>query len=148
MMRESVIIAADAQAVWPLIADPVEHARWNDKVISIGRERNGPVTRGERFEMIYRMKGRDNTTRVEVTHCQRERCVVFRHRTGWRGHEQVSDEKYEIEPIAHGVRLTQTIDLSRAVPGWALALIWLINRFGSRRGTSNLQRLSSLVQPK
>jgi uncharacterized protein YndB with AHSA1/START domain len=148
-MRESVTIAADAQAVWPLVADPVEHARWNSKVVSIARDRNGPVTRGERFEMIYRMSGRDNTTRVEVSHCQPPRSVVFRHRTQWRGREQISEEKYEIEPLAHGakgVKLTQTLDVSRAVPWWASALIRFINRFGSRQGTSNLERLRDLVE--
>jgi uncharacterized protein YndB with AHSA1/START domain len=147
-MRDSVIIPADAQAVWPLVADPAEHARWNEKVVSIGRDRSGPVVRGERFEMIYRMKGRDSTTRVEVTECRPPHSVVFRHRTEWRGREQITEERYNIEPVAEGVKLTQHIDLSRAVPAWALVIIWLINRLGTTQGTSNLQRLRSLVEPK
>jgi uncharacterized protein YndB with AHSA1/START domain len=146
-VRESIDIAADAQAVWPLVADPAQHARWNEKVVSICRERKGPVTRGERFEMTYRVKGGESTTRVEVLECRPPHSVLFRHRTEWRGGEQISDEKYEIERIAHSVRLTQTIDFSQALPGWAVVLLRIISRLGSKVGKSNLQGLRDLAEP-
>ena len=66
-LRESTVILADAASVWPFLADPVLQADWNPKLVSIERERSGPVRFGERFEVIYRMSGRENHSRVEVT---------------------------------------------------------------------------------
>ena len=75
-IRESIVISADAATVWPFLADPVMQAEWNPKVVSIDRERSGPVRFGERFEMIYRMSGRENHSRVEVTVAQPSERVV------------------------------------------------------------------------
>ncbi len=57
-LRYSVIISADASAIWPFLADPVMQADGNPKVVSIERERSGPVRFNERFEVIYWMRGR------------------------------------------------------------------------------------------
>ena len=117
-LRESAIIAADAPTVWPFLADPVLQADWNPKVISIDRERSGPVQCGERFEMIYRMSGRENQTRVEVTVVQPAQQVVFRHHTTWKSQDQLVEESYEISSHGNGVKVVQTIDLRQAGIPW------------------------------
>jgi hypothetical protein len=146
-LRHSTIISADASAVWPFLADPVMQADWNPKVVSIGRERSGPVRFGERFEMIYRMSGRDSPSRVEVTVAQPSQRVVFLHRVAWKSAEHIVEESYEISPRGSGVKVVQTIDLTRAGIPWPFRLLmWFINRFG--RGTEEryLDRLKRLVE--
>src|SRR3954462_4138194 len=95
-LRESTIVAAEASDVWPFLADPVLQADWNPKVVSIDRERSGPVRLGERFEMIYRMSGRENQSRVEVTIAQPAERVAFLHRVKGKFAEQIVEESYEI----------------------------------------------------
>ena len=149
-LRQSTFISADASAVWPLVADPVLQADWNPKVVSVGRERSGPVRAGERFEMIYRMSGRENESRVEVAVAQPPFRVVFVHRVAGKAGEQVVEESYEISPRASGgVEVVQTIDLTAAGIPWPIRLlIWFINRFGSsRRGEEPyLDRLKRLAE--
>ena len=133
--------------MWPFLADPVLQAGWNPKVVSVGRERSGPVRRGERFEMVYRMSGREKQSRVEVTAARPPRRVVFLHRTAWRSAEQVVEESYEIAPHRHGVKVVQTIDLARAGIPWPFRpLIWCLHRFGQRDEEAYLDRLKCLVE--
>ena len=146
-IRESTIISADAAAVWPFVADPVMQAEWNPKVVSIGRERSGPVRFGERFEMIYRMSGRENQSRVEVTVARPPERVAFLHRVAGKSGEQIVEESYEISPHGDGVKVVQTIDLTRAGIAWPFRLlIWFINRFGFKTEESYLDRLRRLVE--
>jgi hypothetical protein len=146
-LRQSTIISADASAVWPFLADPVMQADWNPKVVSIDRERSGPVRFGERFEMIYRISGRENQSRVEVTVAQPSEHVVFLHRVTWKSAEQVVEESYEISSRGNGVKVVQTIDLTRAGIPWPFRLlIWFINRFGWNTEEPYLDRLKRRVE--
>jgi hypothetical protein len=146
-LRESVIIAADALTVWPFLADPVLQADWNPKVVSIDRERSGPVQCGERFEMIYRMSGRENQSRVEVTVVEPAKRVVFLHHTTWKSQDQIVEESYEISLHGNGVKVIQAIDLRRAGIPWPFRLlIWSIHRFGWSAEEPYLDRLKRLVE--
>lgn len=146
-LRESTIIAADATAVWPLLADPLLQADWNPKIVSIERERAGPVRHGERFEMLYRMGARENLSRVEVTAVQPFERVVFVHRMQGTSGEQVVEEAYEISPHGQSVRLVQTVDLTRAgIPWVAAVVVWVIHRFGRNAEKAYLARLRTLAE--
>jgi hypothetical protein len=146
-LRESTIIWADAASVWPFLADPVLQADWNPRVVSIDRERAGPVRFGERFEMIYRMSGRESQSHVEVTVAEPSERVAFLHRVAWKSAEQIVEESYEISPQGDGVKVVQTIDLTRSGIPWPFRLlIWFINRFGYKSGESYLDRLRRLVE--
>ena len=145
--RQSAHIAADASAVWPYLADPLLQAEWNPKVVSIDRERSGPVRFGERFEMIYRMSGRENQSRVEVTVARPSERVAFLHRVAWKSAEQIVEESYEILSRGNGVKVVQTIDLTRAGIPWPFRLLmWFINRFGWNSEPPYLDRLKRLVE--
>src|SRR5260221_358984 len=147
-LRESTIIAADADAVWPFLADPALQADWNPKVVSVERKRSGPVQFGERFEMIYRMSGRDRHTLVEVMELQIAQRVVYFHRINGKSAERIVEEAYEISPDGDGVRVVQTIDLTRAGIPWLLRLfIGLIHRYGWSAEEPYLERLKHLVEP-
>lgn len=146
-LRESTLISADASAVWPFLADPVLHANWNPKVVSIDRDRSGAVRSGERFEMLYQMSGRERQNRVEVAVAEPPHRVAFRHLTATRSTEEIVDESYEILPCAAGVKVVRTIDLSRAGISWPVRmLIWFFHRFGSHAEEPYLHRLKRLVE--
>ena len=145
-MRESVDIAADAETVWALVADPVRHAEWNEKIISSDRSVDGPVTLGEKFTMIYRLSGRDRESRVEVVECDPPRRLTLEHRSMWKGREHIVTESCEISDIAYGVTVTTTIDMSRALPLWARGLIWFISTFGKPVAEPGLHKLRRLAE--
>jgi hypothetical protein len=146
-LRQSTIISANASAVWPFLADPVLQADWNPKVVSIDRERSGPVRLGERFDMIYRMSGREHQSRVQVRVAQPARHVVFLHRVAGKSSEQIVEESYEIVTRDDGVRVVQTIDLTRAGIPWPFRLlVWFIGRFGRNAEEPYLDRLKRLVE--
>src|SRR4051812_31941713 len=131
-LRDSIVVAAKVEKVWPLVADPLLQAQWNSKIVSIDRRLTGAARFGERFEMIYRMSGRDRESKVEVTALEPSQRIVFRHQMTWKSRQQFVEEQYQLEPCNPGVRVTQIIDLRRAGIPWPFrVLIWCIARFGS-----------------
>lgn len=143
-LRESVVIAAAAEDVWPWVADPVLQAGWNPKIVEVNRDAKGLACLGEKFSVVYRMRGRETKSLVEVTRCQPPLSIAFQHSQDDR---HVVEELYTIEPCAKGSRLLQTIDLSRAAVPWPFRVImWLINRLGRPQGQPYLDRLRELVE--
>jgi uncharacterized protein YndB with AHSA1/START domain len=146
-LRDSIVVAANVQKVWPLVADPVLQADWNRKIVSIDRTRSGLAKFGDRFEMIYRMSGRDRESNVEVIALEPSQRIVFRHQMTWKSRQQFVEEEYRLEPCAGGVRVTQIIDLGRAGIPWPFrALIWFIAHFGHSTEPSYLSRLRELAE--
>ena len=146
-LRESATIAAPADAIWSLIADPVRQADWNPKVISVDRRTSGPCLFGERFDMIYRMRGRDHLTRVEVTACQPPQHITFLHRPAAPAETWSAEISYDLTPHAHHTIIAQTIDLTHAAIPWPLrVLIPVIHRFGQAIGEPYLHRLKRLAE--
>ena len=146
-IRESIRIAADPATVWRFVADPELQRLWNPKVVSVHRRQSGPVLLGERFEMVYRMSGKERQTQVEVQRCEPPHHVTFQHRMASNAQEQIAQEAYEISPNRAGVEVVQTIELSRIQIAWPLrALIWFITRFGKSVEKPYLERLKEAVE--
>jgi uncharacterized protein YndB with AHSA1/START domain len=145
-LLDSVIIAAEAMEVWAFVADPALQKKWNPKIVEVMRERKGAVELGEKFEMVYRMSGQENHTRVEVTAADEGERVVFLHRSIWKSVERIVEEEYAITAHGAGVKVVQTIDFSRAGVPWLLrVVIWVITRFGTKVEKPYLWRLRELV---
>jgi len=146
-LRESVLVLADAHAVWPYVADPVLMSMWNPKIVAVDRAATGPVKPGEAFEMIYTMSGEERPTRVQVVECQPPMAVRFEHRMTWKSREQMMTERYDVQPGGGGVKVTKTIDLSRSGIPWPFrVLIVLLYRFGRSMETPYLQKMKQLVE--
>lgn len=146
-IRESTTIAADAERVWPFIADPKLHTKWNPKAVSVQRERVGVAFLNEQFVMTYRMAGKERTSQVEIAELEHARRIVFRHRMFSNGREQVMEERYEMKRTSQGVKVTQEIDLSRAgVPWYFRCLIWIITHLGKPVEEAYLHRLKRAVE--
>jgi len=151
ILRDSILIAADAAIVWPWVADPSRHAQWNHHVVSVDRRREGPVHFQERFDMVYRLSASERLSHVEVTECEPNEKVAFSHRIvderNGRRTEQYVVEHYTLTPQRGGVLVKQSVDLSRAgVPWWFNVLARLIRVFGERSGPDLLGTLKRLAE--
>lgn len=144
-IREKTTIDAEPSVVWPFVADPVGQAVWNPKLIAVDCE-SRPVVLGQKFQAIYRMRGRDNQSDVEVTDCQAPLRVTFRHRQ--QGTPGFTDEGYELTQLLNGqTRLVQVIDFGNtSIPWFFQAIIWFISRFGWDAEEPYLDRLKRIVE--
>lgn len=146
-LKQTIAIDAPPESVWLYLADPILQAAWNPKVVSLDRDHDGPVQLGERFEMLYRMSGQDRLSRVEVKAVSEPEQLVFEHTLDWKGKTMTTQESYSIDPLRHGVRVTQTIDLSQAGIPWPIRiLIGLIHRFGKAQEAEYLKRLKHMIE--
>ena len=145
-LKQSITICADAAVVWPLIADPVRQADWNDKIVSIDRDRSGPACLGESYEMIYELAGRQRLSRVRVTVCEPPHRVSFLHSTNENSVERSAEEVYEIRPTRDGVQVVQSNIARMHIPWLLRPLIWFVHRFGWRVGPQPLERLKQLAE--
>lgn len=146
-LRVHTTIRASASEVWPYLVDPVLQAAWNPKVVSVDRPADGPVQAGERFLMIYRMSGKEKLSRVEVTGLVPNQSLVFEHHMDEDGKARTAIEAYTLTPTPNGVKLTQSIDLSRMnIPLPIRVLVWLITRLGKPVERPYLDRLKQMIE--
>jgi|GEM_PF-3235137 len=144
---DSTDINADAQLVWPFVADPVFMSMWNPKIVAVQREADEPVRQGERFSVTYQMSGRESPSNVEVIACEPFQRVVYRHTITQQSKEQVVEECYEISPRGNGVRVKQVMDISHSgIPLVFRILIWFIMRFGRSVGQPYMEKLKEAVE--
>lgn len=146
-LRESIDIAAEPIAVWPLVSDPVRMAEWNPKIVAVDRASNQPVRVGERYSMIYTMSGREQTSDVEVVAAQPPVTVTFRNYATPATRPGFVDESYDLTFRGSSTRVVQTIDLRRSGIPWLFrVLMWLIHRYGWSNEASYLERLKRAVE--
>lgn len=144
---DAIEIDAAVTDVWPLVADPARHPQWNEKARAVTRDRSGPVSLGEQFEMTYAMSGRENISRVEVTDLQPSERAEFSHTIDDGRRVQRVVERYELQSQRDGTQLTQTVDMSGAGIPWLLKpLVWLITRIGKPQGETVLERLKRIAE--
>lgn len=147
-LRERVTIRASCEEVWRWIADPDQIARWNPKLVAIDRGGGGPLRLGERFDAVYRMKGRDRETSCEVVEVREPDLLIIRNRPmPDRPAGAYVDECYRLRPARQGTRLVQEIDFTHSgVPWFFQLLMWLIHSTGEAVGKRYLVTLKELVE--
>jgi uncharacterized protein YndB with AHSA1/START domain len=143
-MKDEAVIPVPPEVLWPYIADPVQMARWNDKIVSIDRRRSGPVVYGERYDVRLQMSGKERLFRVEVTNVFSSEQVAFRYDVDGHTGKYVL-EIYQLKPDATGTRLTQKIDLSHALPAPVWLLANFIHKFGWAAEEPLLERLKRTI---
>jgi hypothetical protein len=145
-IRESVIISATATAIWPYLADPVRWADWNEKVVSIGRDRTGPVRLGERFELMARVTA-SNERKATITAVAVEQPTraTFKYEAVWKDKPQVFEESYTLEAHRQGVKVTKASHIPDA-PRLFRVLCWIFKTFGMKARQRPLDALKRLVE--
>lgn len=123
-LTQFIHINADADTVWPFIADPDLHTLWNPGIISIQRQHPGAAQQGDQFEVLFIMSGKEKTRVVTVVQCQPTELIHFEHVMLWRDKQQLIAETYRLVPNASGVSITQTIDISQSKLPWFIQLLF------------------------
>jgi hypothetical protein len=143
---ERIVVAVPPERVWPLIADPVLMAEWNCKIVSLDRSETGPLRRGERLAILYRMSGRERLFKVEVVEMEPMREMTLRHTFDEEPNHYVL-ERYSVNARGAGACVEQYLDLRHANVPWLVrvlaALLW---RFGWSAGESGLQGLKRVAE--
>ena len=148
-IRESILIGAKAEEIWPFVADPLLQKEWNTKIVSVDRHRTGPVTYGERYSMMFQMGSTPLETEVEVIECDMYQNLTLEHRSVSKGKEQVATVNFQLVASENYVKVTQTLDFSGTrIPLIFRVLMWIINRLGKPVGQTNLEELRTLVGSK
>jgi len=149
---ETIQIPAPADVVWPFVNDPVRIAEWNSKLLSIDRQRSGPVSAGEEFSILFGMgSGKQTLCRTVVTDLAFPERVTYDYRSMWKRFEQHTSETFQIEPTSAGVKVIHTVRFIRTgIPWYWQVVIWLIKTLGKPTGEPFLQPLFSAVvrQPR
>lgn len=114
-VSESVVVAADPEQIFALLADPGRHAELDGSGTVRGSVR-GPkrLYQGATFGMRMRI-GLPYLIRNTVVEFEENRRIAWRHfnRHVWR---------YELEPVPGGTRVTETFDWSTALAPKVLEL--------------------------
>lgn len=107
VISESVDIAAPAEVVFAILADPRQHARI-DGSGSVQELLKGPerLSKGATFGMDMKLFGLPYKVRNTVVEFEEDRRIAWRHFGGHRW-------RYLLEPTATGTRVTESFDYSR-----------------------------------
>jgi hypothetical protein len=145
-IRESILIGAKAEEIWPFVAGPLLQKEWNTKIVSVERHRTGPVTYGERYSMMFQMGSTPLETDVEIIECDMYQNLTIEHHSVWKGKEQFVTVNFQLASSDNYVKVTQSIDFSRSrIPLIFRILMWIINRLGKPVGRTNLEELRRIV---
>ena len=146
-LTQTIHINADAQTIWPFIADPDLHTLWNPGIESIHRQSQGPASHGDVFEVIFKMSGKTKTRKVTVIQAQPARLIIFDHYMLWNQKEQTIVETYELTPNPSGVTITQTVDTSRSnIPKLLQLLFRVFQFFGKDLRPKTLVKLKHVIE--
>jgi uncharacterized protein (DUF58 family) len=115
----------------------------------VRRSSTGPARGGERLQVTLSLGNRPTVNAATVIGCQPMDAITFRYESVYDGLEPVSDVTYQLRPRRGGVRVTQLVDLSRAIlsPAWRV-VIWIGSRFGRSTGNAKLEILRDLFESR
>lgn len=133
----SKVIAAPADAIFDVLADPSRHCEFDGSDSVLAAKGNPPrLTLGAKFGMKMRI-GLPYTIKNTVVEFEEGRRIAWRHfgRHIWR---------YELEPVDGGTKVTETFDYAPAL--WP----WLLERTGAPKKNAasidaTLERLDALM---
>lgn len=119
-MQLTIDIAAPAEVVFDTLADPAQHAKI-DGSTTVRRLAHGPhrLSAGSRFTMSMRLFGVPYRVTNRVVEFEPNRLIAWRHFEPQRW-------RYELEPVAGGIRVRESFDYSF----YPLAGRWLIRLTG------------------
>jgi uncharacterized protein YndB with AHSA1/START domain len=125
--KETGVIAAPPDAVWPWIADPERVALWNSKLEVTGAPALEDLREGMSYGARYRL-GRATEVQAHVEVCDPPLELVVRYRVG---PDSWALERTKLEATGDGTRLTRIVEIrDPRIPWPARLLAGLLMRFG------------------
>lgn len=146
-MKDSVTIEAAPSQIWPFLTEPDRIVLWQKKLTRMTPISDGILRLGSQYRCVYVMKGRE---RKYLAHTADFVPPTLLRRTFRSNHgaddyrDTTGSEEYRLDRKAGGTKVTQTISLRFGIV--LGAVIWLFQKFGTRQGRSDLERLKGLVE--
>lgn len=100
-LEAEIEVAADPDAVWLLVSDPVRMAEWSPQVKSVRLKGEGPIGVGTRFTNRNADGELEWSTHGEIVRYEPEREIAFRIEENW------ATWSVALEPTNAGTRLVQ-----------------------------------------
>jgi uncharacterized protein YndB with AHSA1/START domain len=146
MIKDSIDIDRSPRTVWAFLTDPTRLPAWNPKVLAVATLSSGSIDRGHRYQVTYRMSGKDNVVTNEVEIYQPYERFELRARSGMAPSGHVR-EVYTLQPTSTGTRLVQGIDSSESgIPWWWRFVMAVLHRLGRPMGKRYLVQFKELVE--
>ena len=140
---ESIEISRPPDDVFSYVTDPSALPEWQESLVAIRREDDGPVAAGSRVVMTRRVGPREREMTMELTEMTRPSRWVAR---GIDGPVR-ANVNGTIEPLGNGERSRVTIALDFEGHGIGKLLVPLVVRRQARPELPrNLQRLKELLE--
>jgi uncharacterized protein YndB with AHSA1/START domain len=99
--EHEIHINREPDDVFAALTDTELLPTWQTTTVAVKRERQGPLTVGERFEEVHKGLGRELTSTVEVVACDAPRVFALHIVSG----ALPLDGRWELEPNEGGTRL-------------------------------------------
>ena len=134
----SRVIAADAQALFDMVADPtLHHVIDGSGSVKGARGKTGKLALGDKFSMSMRI-GVPYLITNKVVEYDEGRRIAWAHIGGWRW-------RWEFEPAEDGTVVTETFDWSTSRAGLYLSLTKAVdrNRVAMERTLSRLDAFAT-----
>lgn len=137
VLSDSRVIAAPAEEIFAVLADPGRHPDFDGSGSVRGaRVPGGKLALGDTFGMDMRIGLPYRITNTVVEY-EEGRLIAWRH---FHGHRW----RYELEPVDAGTRVTESFDWSHALTGPVLGWTGVAKR-NLKSITATLERLDTLV---
>ena len=148
MLKDSIVIERDPDAVWVVLTDPSQLPRWNPKVIAVEPRSPGSFRKGYRYRVTYRMSG-ENAVMQEVDVFEPPARLEIRVTGGRMPANGVVHERYTLRRLPAGTEVVQLIDMRQSGIPWLWRVIMaVLQRIGRPTGKRYLENLKSLVESK
>ena len=139
----SIEIARPPEAVWTVIDEVERHAEWQEDLVSVRRETEGPIVVGSRAVEVRTVPGgKQQESRWEVTQHDAPRAMVF----------QVIDGpirvtgKVRLEPVGDGSSTKLTVDLDFTGHGFGKLVVGLARSHARKQAPKDQANLKRIVE--
>jgi uncharacterized membrane protein len=141
-IRQSVEIARRPEDVFAYLEDLSRHGEWQEEIVSVQVDTDGPTKVGSRATEERKAGGRVQTVTYEVTEHDPPRSFAFR---GINGPIRVIGE-VTVEPVGDGSRSRVTVDLDFEGRGAGKLLRPLVMGQARKAVPKNQQRLKERLE--
>jgi uncharacterized membrane protein len=141
-IRESVEIARRPEEVFAYIDDLARHGEWQEQIVSVQVQTEGPTKVGTRASEVRRVPGREQRMTYEITEHDPPRSFGFRGIDGpvrpvGRG---------TLEPVGDGSRTRLTLELDFTGHGFGKLLLPLVRSQARKQVPKDQQRLKERLE--
>jgi uncharacterized protein YndB with AHSA1/START domain len=148
LINDSIVIDAPIDKVWRYIASPDLWNLFNDKIAKCEQISTAGGRIGSVYSMDFRMGTKTTSTHCEITDLQLCKIIQMRSTLSDPSHITTSGTlTYELEDLSFKTKVREKIDV--VIPEiniFMRAIIWLISRFGSPAGETNLMKLKRIIE--